>query len=588
MNSGATKKIILRPQFNNDGSPKPVVLVGTNGSGKTGLLSTVADGLIEIASLHYQNITEHVGMNRNFFRILGSRTTSVGADFELSVLKFTENNISYCYRAKAGAVSSEAVAEEKRIFGSSAPWPPENQKVVVGPPQEVQRIFANGAYAFFPSTRFELPHWANVGALNRQPEGDFSPEFSNKLAKPIIVQSAIDEIKPWIMNIMLDTIVTVSDVMASPNLDTIRQRSVSNLTYFATYSSLNEVIKAVLRRNDASVSWIGRWSGDRRIAVIYGGDKIGIPSLDNLSAGQSTLLAIFGTLLRYGDSGTTPKPLEQIEGVFIIDEIDAHLHADLQHEALPQLMKLFPRVQFIVSSHSPLFPLGLRKLLGDDGFSLIELPSGLTIDPERYSEFDVSFSYFKETQAFEEVVQKKISDGMRPLILCEGETDPKYLNTAAELLGFERLSVGADFEWIGQNTGKGADGGGKGSLSNAKKFLINNPDFTQRKVFLVFDCDAGSQFFDGGNLHSRTLPMNSANGIRLSGIENLLPENVFEDRFFREEKITSGSDNGMIRKLRKIDLCNYLCTERREKADFMAFSGFLEEAEAILFPESLE
>ncbi len=47
--------------------------------------------------------------------------------------------------------------------------------------------------------------------------------------------------------------------------------------------------------------------------------------------------------------------LNTIEGIVLIDEVDLHLHIKLQKDILPQLIKLFPKVQFIVSSHSPFF-----------------------------------------------------------------------------------------------------------------------------------------------------------------------------------------------------------------------------------------
>ena len=37
----------------------------------------------------------------------------------------------------------------------------------------------------------------------------------------------------------------------------------------------------------------------------------------------------------------------------MIDEIETHLHLALQKEILPILTELFPRVQFIVTTHSP-------------------------------------------------------------------------------------------------------------------------------------------------------------------------------------------------------------------------------------------
>lgn len=42
-----------------------------------------------------------------------------------------------------------------------------------------------------------------------------------------------------------------------------------------------------------------------------------------------------------------------LEGLVIIDEIDVHLHISLQKKILPFLIKSFPEIQFIVSTHSP-------------------------------------------------------------------------------------------------------------------------------------------------------------------------------------------------------------------------------------------
>lgn len=43
-----------------------------------------------------------------------------------------------------------------------------------------------------------------------------------------------------------------------------------------------------------------------------------------------------------------------ITGIAIIDEIDLHLHPELEQKVLGRLTKTFPNIQFIVSTHSPL------------------------------------------------------------------------------------------------------------------------------------------------------------------------------------------------------------------------------------------
>ncbi len=44
---------------------------------------------------------------------------------------------------------------------------------------------------------------------------------------------------------------------------------------------------------------------------------------------------------------------ENLAGIAIIDEIDVHLHISLQKKVLIFLIRAFPKIQFIVSTHSP-------------------------------------------------------------------------------------------------------------------------------------------------------------------------------------------------------------------------------------------
>lgn len=43
------------------------------------------------------------------------------------------------------------------------------------------------------------------------------------------------------------------------------------------------------------------------------------------------------------------------EGIVLIDEIETHLHLELQRVILPILTTIFPNIQFVVTTHSPLF-----------------------------------------------------------------------------------------------------------------------------------------------------------------------------------------------------------------------------------------
>lgn len=73
--------------------------------------------------------------------------------------------------------------------------------------------------------------------------------------------------------------------------------------------------------------------------------------LQQLSSGFSSILSIYANLLtRIELKSIAPN---EVYGVVFIDEIDAHLHVSLQRKILSFLVKSFPKIQFIVTTHSP-------------------------------------------------------------------------------------------------------------------------------------------------------------------------------------------------------------------------------------------
>ncbi|EKD80864.1 MAG: hypothetical protein ACD_39C02122G0004 [uncultured bacterium] len=72
---------------------------------------------------------------------------------------------------------------------------------------------------------------------------------------------------------------------------------------------------------------------------------------NELPDGYAAVLSIMAELflrISQTDLGNT-----SFGGIVLIDEIETHLHVDLQKEILPFLIDLFPNIQFIVSTHSP-------------------------------------------------------------------------------------------------------------------------------------------------------------------------------------------------------------------------------------------
>lgn len=77
-------------------------------------------------------------------------------------------------------------------------------------------------------------------------------------------------------------------------------------------------------------------------------------NVEQLSDGEKIYLALIGDLCHRLSLANpySANPLEG-EGIVLIDEIDLHLHPEWQREITPRLVKTFPNIQFIVTTHSP-------------------------------------------------------------------------------------------------------------------------------------------------------------------------------------------------------------------------------------------
>jgi len=70
-----------------------------------------------------------------------------------------------------------------------------------------------------------------------------------------------------------------------------------------------------------------------------------------LSDGYSAIFNLISELMMRMEKHKTK--LYDVQGIVLIDEIETHLHIDLQKKILPFLTKVFPKIQFIVTTHSP-------------------------------------------------------------------------------------------------------------------------------------------------------------------------------------------------------------------------------------------
>ncbi len=74
---------------------------------------------------------------------------------------------------------------------------------------------------------------------------------------------------------------------------------------------------------------------------------------NTLSSGYAAVLDIVNDLIIRMEAQTRLRDAFDTEGIVLIDEIETHLHLELQKKIFPILTKLFPNLQFIITTHSP-------------------------------------------------------------------------------------------------------------------------------------------------------------------------------------------------------------------------------------------
>ena len=568
-NTGPITKCHVEMPFADNGNPFPVVIVGPNGSGKSVFLSYIVDALMEFAKTAFRDIVPSDGLHKPYFRIISSSAIKSGAAYSISLLHFktAEKDLHYC--EKSGHLDSNAthLSNFKSQFQSVWNWQlKDNHKKVSARRNDkaiVKTEMNNNAHVFFPANRREYPDWLNRGTLPVGPNATLIGRFNNQLEKPLQVETSGAANAAWVLDVLVDSMI---DLQLLKSSGTQIQNYVNlHQVYAIAKRNVEQILKTILRDKSAALRLNLRNVGYSRITLIRSNGQI-IPSLQSLSEGESQLFNLFCTIIRYAERTNVARSfdLASIKGIVLIDEIDAHLHPSLQHEVVPKLIKLFPKVQFILSSHSPLFLLGMEKKFGPDGIKILELPTGTEIPCERYSEFGNAFDYYQETVRFQEELENRIKAGTKPLLLTEGPLDVRYIKTAITRFGKSDLLTAIDFE--------AADG--SGNLDKILGFYKKNPSLLHRPIMLLYDCDAKQEPKEVGKLWVRRIQSNPENQKVLKGVENLFPGSLFEDSFYQEEPSPKG-DGGINKTLDKNAFCNWICAERKDNADFDKFESVI-------------
>jgi len=578
----------------NDEKPKPLVIVGENGSGKSILLSHLVNTLL----VGKQEVFEDVEIEKGkVYKYRSPKYVKSGEPYSFSNVEFESGEKVQEWQLilprrefeeKFGYTSlrrewNEINTQESSLFKSTFSAGSDSTK----------QIFKKQCCLYFPVNRFEEPGWLNLENLKAKAVYTDLKRLTGRSNREVICTSPLKNNNNWLLDLLFDRQLFDIKTQNIP-LPLPSGQPQTVVPIFAgfdgqsarIYEAVLKILRVILR--ESGNIRLGAGTRQNRQISVMKDEKVWVPNLFQLSTGEAQLLNLFLSIVRdYDLSEGEFKDLNDIRGIVIIDEIDSHLHTVHQTEVLPQLIKSFPNVQFIITTHSPLFLLGMEDLFGEDGFEVINMPNGDRVSPSDFSEFIAAYEAFKETTKYRAEIKSEIERHSKPIIFVEGDYDIRYLNKAAEYLGKKELLDKVQIK----------DGDGFGNLDKVWKSYNNSvSEIVPNKIVLIYDCDTNKQDTDKNLVYKRVIPQVNENPIRV-GIENLFSvatiDKVEEANphyiDIHEEQITRirGETNTVpasksVNKSEKGNMCDWLC-EHGSPDDFAGFEVVFQIIEQIIY-----
>ena len=500
------------------------VLTGINGRGKTTILSYIVDAFHEIARPYFTSSYE--GRENKYYRYSSSMFTLDVDKPSFVYLRFEDKDEHIDYIDIRGNIEdteyNKYIPYEDKIEFKKIQQTLKNDRNFAKilsdniNMKRVNDIFYSNVLTYFPSYRFEYPGYLN-NPYKKQFHHAQEIKFSSELSNPIEVVSDLQELSNWFLDVVLDELLYKDDM---------RHKQAKN--------SLNSILFTALSQKLGSDIRFGvgeRNAGASRLSITKLNGEVLYPSIFNISSGEAALLCVFGEIFRQADN--IDKDMNA-SGIVLIDEIDKHLHISLQKTVLPLLMNLYPKIQFVITSHSPFMNVGFE----DTGIhaNIFDLDNGgLLTSPKHTVElnrvYDMVMEDNKNYLKLYNELKNRLAKGQKPLILTEGKTDAKHLQAAARALHIdmevEYYEIG-DAQW------------GNAQLQNTLEQLSKIKQ--SRKIIGIFDRDDDKYIYDEpymqlgnqSNVYALTIPY----------VDNGYGDKISIEHYYKRENLTKEDANG--------------------------------------------
>lgn len=521
------------------------VLSAINGNGKTTILSHITDAFYELARKVFHN--EFEGRENKYYRVSSSLYNINLATPSFVYLRFecNEEYIDYvdirnkCTEEQYNSVITidfkiEFAQIRNALYNSNniKYWSLNDEK-------KIKDIFSNSVLTYFPSYRYETPSYLN-NPYTIKLDYAIKSKFEGYLENQIEVVSDLPTLANWFLDVLLDMKLKEETRLLRDG-NNFLPITIPSAEKTCLWDNLNRIVSSALSsKHYEGIVRLGigtRNSGSTRIAIINDvpqkTPKCICPSIFNLSAGELSLISIFGEILRQADNNHNNIQLNNINGIVLIDEVDKHLHITLQNEILPKLFELFPNIQFIVSSHSPFLNMGLAD-------TLLERSQIIDLDNNGIACFPTNNKLYKEVydmmigenqryaDKYNDLVSK-IESNSKPIIITEGKTDYRHIRNAINKLG--RKDIDVDFYEVPDDWGD----------SKLQSMLDNLSKIKQRKIVIgIFDRDSKIylEYLDVEHQQYKTFGNSNVYAFAIPLVnENVYGESISIEHYYQKEDL---------------------------------------------------
>lgn len=349
-------------------SRKHLIITGKNGSGKTSVLTAIVDFLSYVVSQQFDSRGKIEATLRNFTARVQKGDLSPRDEES--------------YRSVIASTQKELLNWTNGCIATCTSF------------EQLRKGYTSGQFilAFYGDTRkVDVLTYKNIEKIELQPIYTFKDKPSKNLGKYLV---------------------NLKSTQAFAQAKNDQKRATEIQEWFIRFEN---ILRRIYQDNSLTLDFdIDTF----QFSILIDGRE---PfAFNTMSMGYAAVFDIISDLIMRMES----QHRYDLEGIVLIDEIETHLHVELQKQIVPILTELFPNIQFIMTTHSPFILNSAQNTVIYDLESKTLVSNGLTNLPYE----GIVEGYFG-VETLSEELQRKFCE-YKSLVVSDNLSDADYAQIA--------------------------------------------------------------------------------------------------------------------------------------------------------------